>query len=98
MRLPSGDHSGEASDAGSKVKRVAVPRATSIIQRSRPPAFPLLAIIRFSSGDNQGSLYEAAAPMSATAFPERSIMVSLVPKGRPARNEIWPVFETVKAA
>src|SRR5437899_4276097 len=74
MRLPSGDQMGRKSSAGSKVKRVGVPRAMSSSQISRAPlsGSEMAAATRFSSGEKKMLKYSPAGPTEFKSFPPLS--------------------------
>src|SRR3989442_6297497 len=74
MRLPSGDQMGRKSSAGSKVKRVGVPRAMSSSQISRAPlsGSEMAAATRFSSGEKKMLKYSPAGPTAVKRFPPPS--------------------------
>src|SRR5215470_3093282 len=71
IRVPSGDHTGFDSSAGSKVKREPVRRVRSMIQMSRFSVDEVVrpTATRFSSGDRAGFEYNAGSPIVSRRLP-----------------------------
>src|SRR5258708_11279097 len=74
IRVPSGDHTEFRSSAGSKVRRVLVPRSRSNIQMSRVfvcgSRMPTDSLL--SSGERVGFEYSAVSPTTPSLLPLRS--------------------------
>src|SRR5437899_752435 len=66
IRVPSSDQTGSLSVAGSKVKRVLLPRSRSVTQISPPPS-GLNTARRLPSGDSLGFSYRAGVPILPSA-------------------------------
>src|SRR5215813_6307722 len=103
MRLPSGDHTGLISFAGSKVNRDGVLRARSINQISADTVCgsTRLTATRFSSGESRGPLSiddrADGPPTNANCFPARSNQVSCVLGELALKKTSTPVCEAEKA-
>jgi len=79
---PSGDHTGNVSSAGSKVRRELTDRARSMIQTSRFGGVPVVSVTAAcrSSGDNAMLCNPFATSPVLKVFPLRSNHISCRPR------------------